>query len=288
MIDSPRYFCAFIMFRKFSLGFSPCPNDTFIFDALVHERFESPVKVKSLLLDVEQLNEKAQQQELDITKLSFSAYAFVSKQYQILQSGSALGRNCGPLLISKKKYDFSEINDLRIAIPGKYTTANLLLSIFALQALDKTELIFSEIEGAVLSGKFDAGLIIHENRFTYQQRGLIKIADMGELWEQNFHAPIPLGCIAVRRSLPETEKKIIEEAIYESVLYAHENPHASRSYIQQHAQEMSEEVQQQHIRLYVNDFTIALGEEGQDAIYKLFAEGKKAGLLPEITEPMFL
>ncbi len=276
------------MSYEYTLGFSPCPNDTFIFDALVHQRFPSPLRVTTQLLDVEQLNEKARKKELDITKISFNAYAFVSEHYQILQSGSALGRNCGPVLISKKKYGFSEINNLRIAIPGKYTTANLLLSIFAPDAINKIEMIFSAIEDAVLSGKSDAGLIIHENRFTYLQQGLLKIADMGELWEQNFHAPIPLGCIAVRRSLPEIEKKMIEEAIFESVSYAFENPHASRAYVQQHSQEISEEVQQQHIKLYVNDFSIDLGEEGQQAIRKLFAEGQKAGLLPLLNEPVFL
>lgn len=276
------------MSYEFTLGFSPCPNDTFIFDALVHKRFESPLKIKPHLLDVEELNEKAFNQELDITKLSFNAYAFVSKDYQVLQSGSALGRNCGPLLISKKKYDFNGINDLCIAIPGKYTTANLLLSIFSPQAKNKTEMIFSDIEDAVLSGSVDAGLIIHENRFTYHEKGLLRIADMGELWEQNFHAPIPLGCIAVRRNLAELEKKMIEEAIFESVGYAFENPEASRQYVQQHSQEMSEEVQQQHIKLYVNDFSIDLGEEGKEAIQKLFAEGKKSGLLPSLIEPIFL
>jgi 1,4-dihydroxy-6-naphthoate synthase len=276
------------MLHEYSLGFSPCPNDTFIFDALVHQRFQSPLKVIPHLYDVEQLNEKAHKHELDITKLSFNAYAFVSEHYQILQAGSALGRNCGPLLICKRKFDFNEINNLRIAIPGKYTTANLLLSIFAPQAKHKTEMIFSHIEDAVLSGDFDAGLIIHENRFTYQQKGLLKIADMGELWEENFHSAIPLGCIAVRRGLPEIEKKIIEEAIFESVSYAFENPHASRQYVQQHSQELSEEVQQQHIRLYVNDFSIDLGKEGQEAIRKLFTEGQKAGLLPPLTEPVFL
>ena len=273
---------------EFTLGFSPCPNDTFIFDALVHQRFKSPIKVIPYLHDVEALNEKARKQELDITKLSFNACAFVSEHYQILNSGSALGRNCGPLLISKSKIDFSEINNLKIAIPGKYTTANLLLSIFAPQAKNKTEMIFSAIEAAVLTGNFDAGLIIHENRFTYQQKGLLKIADMGELWEHHFHAPIPLGCVAVRRGLPEIKKKMIEEAIFESVNYAFENPHASRPFINLHSQEMSLEVQQQHIKLYVNDFSIDLNKEGQEAIRKLFTEGQKAGLLPHLTEPLFL
>ena len=271
-----------------SLGFSPCPNDTFIFDAWINQKIESDFFANVQLLDVESLNLSARENKIDITKLSFNAFGFISDNYQILSSGSALGRNCGPMLISKEKIDFNDLKNCRIAIPGKYTTANLLLTILAPDCVDKREMVFSEIEDAVLNDVCDVGLIIHENRFTYEAKGLKKVADLGELWEKETGQLIPLGCIAVKRSLPEKVKLQIADTIKRSVEYAFSNPDSSAEYVQQRAQEMSRDVQLQHIRLYVNKFSINLGEEGRTAIRILYNKGQEAGLLPQLTEPIFV
>lgn len=274
---------------QYSIGFSPCPNDTFIFDALIHERINVGTShFNPQLLDVEALNKAAASSLLDVTKLSYSAFAFVSEDYQILPSGSALGRGCGPLIVSKNKLQLSDLKNLRIAIPGKYTTANLLMSIFVKDEVEKLEMLFSDIEDAVLSGICDAGLIIHENRFTYAQKGLHKVADMGELWEQKTGLPIPLGCIAVKRSLPDFEKRSIGELIKSSIQHAFENTSDSEKYVMDHAAEMSKEVQRQHIELYVNKFSLDLAEEGRRAIRMLFQEGINSGLLPDLKEPIFV
>lgn len=275
--------------KNYSLAFSPCPNDTFIFDAMIHNRLKDfNDRWDVHLMDVEALNRNAADKVFDVTKLSFAAFAFVSKNYRILAAGSALGRGCGPLIISKNKLDFSDLKDAVIAIPGKYTTAHLLMSMFVKECKGKVEMVFSDIEEAVLSGKVDAGLIIHENRFTYAAKGLHKVADMGALWEEKTGNPIPLGCIAVRRDLPADEMKAIESQIKSSVQHAFAFPDDAKPYIKLHAQEMSEDVQQQHINLYVNDFSIDLGTEGRSAIEELFAEGQKAGILPELVQPVFV
>lgn len=271
-----------------SLGFSPCPNDTFIFDAFIHQKIKSEFSVNVQLLDVETLNLYARKKKLDITKLSFNAFGFVSADYQILSSGSALGRNCGPMLISKKPIEFIDLKNCRVAIPGKYTTANLLLTILAPDCRNKIEMVFSDIEDAVLNDTCDVGLIIHENRFTYQSKGLKKVADLGELWEKETRQPIPLGCIAVKRSLPEKMKLQIADDIKRSVEFAFLHPDSSADYVQQHAQEMSRDVQHQHIQLYVNKFSIDLGEEGKQAVRILYRKGQEAGLLPTLTEPIFV
>ncbi|MBK7965383.1 MAG: 1,4-dihydroxy-6-naphthoate synthase [Bacteroidetes bacterium] len=270
------------------LGFSPCPNDTFIFEALLHHRFSFQYDVEAQLFDVEKLNRLALTSEMEISKLSFAAYASVSDKYQILSSGAALGRNCGPLLISKNQVDLSKAGELKVAIPGKYTTANLLLSIFFPEVTNKTEVIFSGIEDEVLKGDFDLGLIIHESRFTYAKRGLKKVADLGEYWEARFNKPIPLGCIAIRRDLPQEVKESIQKGIADSVKWAFEHPQDSRDYIQQHAQELSSEVQQKHIDLYVNQFSIDLGTEGREAINLLLSYGHQVNLLPKCVEPIFI
>ena len=274
---------------KLTIGFSPCPNDTFIFDALVNKKIDTgDLEFEVIMEDVETLNRMALQEKLDITKISYGVLPRILPAYRVLDAGGALGEGVGPILVSSTPIDIQTVPDLSIALPGIHTTAHMLFNLAFPEAMKKVFMVFSDIEDVVLRGEVDLGVLIHENRFTYQQKGLLKIADMGELWEQNFQTPIPLGCIAVRRSLPKEQKKIIEASIYESVKYAFENPSASHEYIQQHSQEMSEEVQQQHIKLYVNDYSIALGEEGQKAIRKLFAEGQKAGLLPQLTEPVFI
>ena len=272
------------------IGFSPCPNDTFIFDALVNNKLEDSESLDVYMADVDELNRKALNADLDITKLSFGVLAEASNQYQVLDAGSALGFGCGPLLISKNPIspDASEINHLKIGIPGKTTTANLLLSMAFPEAKNKVVMLFSEIEEAVLSGKIDAGLIIHENRFTYHERGLNKIIDLGEYWEKRTGLPIPLGCIVVKRSLPENLKKAIGNSIRNSVEFAFANREGTMQYVSEHAQEMSQDVMKQHIALYVNEYSISLGEKGRAAIERLMLEGKNAGLIPEVCEPLFV
>ncbi|MFM7017043.1 MAG: 1,4-dihydroxy-6-naphthoate synthase [Bacteroidota bacterium] len=276
------------MKKSYQIGFSPCPNDTFIFDAMINNRLLDNETWLPQLLDVEALNKNAGEGCFEVSKMSFAAYAFVSDKYQILNAGSALGRGCGPLIISKSPLSLEELGYKTIAIPGARTTANLLMSIFVPECKAKEEMVFSDIEEAVLTGRCDAGLIIHENRFTYQQKGLLKVADLGELWELKTGLPIPLGCIAVKRDLPELEKQRIDELIHQSVNYAFKNPSESKEYIAAHAQEMNPEVQQQHIDLYVNDFSVTLGVDGKNAIQTLFEEGRKSGLLPEVIEPLFV
>lgn len=274
-----------------TLGFSTCPNDTFIFDAWVNNRLKN-LELNPIvhLGDVDELNNKAKNALLDITKLSFGAISSLSDKYQILDAGSALGFGCGPLLISKDKIDIHSASNknIKIAIPGEKTTANLLLSMAVPQLKNKVVMLFSEIEQAILDGVVDAGLIIHENRFTYESLGLKKIIDLGEHWEQTTGLPVPLGCIAVRRSLSQSSKLEIQSIIRESVEFAFKYPDKSSEYVAEHAQSMKPEVMKQHINLYVNDFSISLGQKGKEAINRLFEEGRKAGIIGELIQPIFL
>jgi len=276
---------------KLTLGFSPCPNDCFMFDAIVNGRidlegFEFDVR----LADVEALNKAAFAGEVDVTKLSYHAYAYCAGGYVLLDAGSALGRNCGPLLISKRAIPQEEVASgaLRIAIPGKYTTANFLLGLAFPGASNRTELLFSDIEGAVLDGRVDAGLIIHENRFTYAAKGLRKIVDLGEFWEAQTGAPIPLGGIVVRRSLPDGIKQAVNRVVRRSVEYAFAHRTASLPFVREHAQEMSEEVMYQHIDLYVNEYSVDLGSEGRRAVELLFDKARALGVIPSIEQSLFL
>ena len=276
---------------KLTLGFSPCPNDTFIFDALVNKRIDTEgLDFYVQLGDVETLNTKAFKAELDITKLSYHAFAYMTDNYQLLHSGSALGNNCGPILIAKSEIANSkyEIANMKIAIPGKYTTANFLLGIAFPDAKNKTEMVFSEIENAVLEGKVDAGLIIHENRFTYQSKGLKKLIDLGEFWESKTGLPIPLGGIAIRKSLPSEVKLKVEKLIRKSIEYAFANPEASKEYVRCHSQEMEPSVIQSHINLYVNNYSINLGVEGEKAVKEMYAIGKETGIIPEMPDAIFV
>ncbi len=274
-----------------TLAFSPCPNDCFIFDAIVNRRIDlEGLEFSVRLDDVEALNEAAFAGAVDITKLSFHAYAYCTDRYVLLDAGSALGSNCGPLLISKRAISDDEVaaGKLRIAIPGKYTTANFLLGLAFPQARDKTPILFSEIEPRVLDGTYDAGLIIHENRFTYESKGLKKIIDLGEFWEQETGAPIPLGGIVVRRSLPEQVQLAVNRVLRRSVEYACAHRAASLPYVREHAQEMSEEVMYRHIDLYVNGFSIELGADGRRAVELLFDRAGATGLIPAVKEELFL
>ena len=273
---------------KLTLGFSPCPNDTFMFDAMVHGKVDMKgVELEVIMDDVEALNQRAFRGELDITKLSYHAYAYVTDRYALLTSGSALGNNCGPLLIARAPG--LEIGvDTPIAIPGKFTTANLLLSLSFPQALNKLEMAFSEIENAVLQGDVDAGLIIHENRFTYQEHGLHKIVDLGEFWERSAGCPIPLGGIAVKRDLPRKVQRTVNEVLQASIEFAFENPESSFVYVSAHAQEMDHVVMRQHIELYVNKYSVDLGIEGKRAVQELFTKAKEVGMIDGLVHPEFV
>jgi 1,4-dihydroxy-6-naphthoate synthase len=276
---------------KLSLAFSPCPNDCFMFDAIVHDRIDREgLEFSVSFADIEALNEAAFAGAVDVTKLSFHAYAYCADRYVLLDAGSALGRNCGPLVISKRPLSIGEVasGTLRIAIPGQFTTANFLCALAFPRAQNKTPLVFSEIEPAVLEGRFDAGVIIHENRFTYEARGLWKVIDLGEFWEQETGAPIPLGGIVVRRSLPDEVKARVNRVMRRSVEYAFAHPQASLPFVRAHAQEMSEEVMYRHIDLYVNDYSVDLGATGRHAIELLFARAHAAGIVPAVGDSLFL
>jgi 1,4-dihydroxy-6-naphthoate synthase len=277
---------------KLTIGFSPCPNDTFIFDALIHHKIDTEgLDFEVFYDDVETLNQKAFRGELDITKLSYHAFAYAADKYILLDAGSALGFGVGPLLITKQA-DFSNlisnISNLKIGIPGKYTTANFLLSLAFPDATNKQEIIFSDIENAVLDGRIDIGLIIHENRFTYHDKGLHKIIDLGDFWEKRTGCAIPLGGIVANRNLPLDVQKKINRILQRSVEFAFANPKSGLEYIRSHAQEMSEEVMYKHIELYVNQFSVDLGAEGKKAVKLLFDTALEKGIIPEISKNLFL
>ncbi len=274
-----------------TLGFSPCPNDCFMFDAMVHQRIDCEgLDFSVRLADIEALNAGAFAGEADVTKLSFHAYAYCADDYVLLDAGSALGRNCGPLLISKRPISPEEVaaGSLRIAIPGKFTTANFLLSLAFPLATDKTECLFSEIEDALLDGRFDAGLIIHENRFTYTDKGLQKIVDLGEFWEAETGAAIPLGGIVVNRRLSADVRQRVNRVMRRSVEYAFANRTASLPFVRANAQAMSDDVMYKHIDLYVNDYSVDLGPEGRRAVEVLFERAKSSGVSPPMREDLFL
>jgi len=276
---------------KLTLGFSPCPNDCFMFDAMVHRRIDlEGLEFDVRMADIEALNAATFAGQIDVTKLSFHAYAYCIGDYVLLDAGSALGRNCGPLLISKRDISQDEVarGDLKIAIPGKYTTANFLLSLAFPRATGTSQLLFSEIQRAVLDGTVDAGLIIHENRFTYAAKGLKKIIDLGEYWESETGAAIPLGGIVINRALPEDVQRKVNRIMRRSVEYAFANRTASLPFVRANAQEMSEDVMYQHIDLYVNDFSVDLGREGRRAVEVLFERAKTAGVIPQTTADLFL
>jgi 1,4-dihydroxy-6-naphthoate synthase len=280
---------------KLTLGFSPCPNDTFIFDALIHHKIDTEgLEFEVFYDDVETLNQKAFRGELDVTKLSYHAFAYVADKYVLLDSGSALGFGVGPMLICKSDPEklLSQLEtgnpNLKIGIPGKYTTANFLLGNAFPKAINKVELVFSDIENAVLEGRVDVGLIIHENRFTYQDRGLKKIIDLGDHWEKQTGCAIPLGGIVASRNLPADVQHKLNRVLRKSVEFAFANPKSGLEFIRSHAQEMSEEVMYKHIDLYVNKYSVELGEEGRKAIKLLFDTAQEKHIIPQINQEIFL
>ncbi len=266
-----------------TLGYSPCPNDTYIFYALTHGRLalKGIELAPPLLEDVEMLNLMALEKKLDVTKLSFHALGHVLDEYCVLSSGAALGRGCGPLLVAKSGIDPSSLKGAEIAIPGRLTTANLLFRMYCPNAKKIRELRFDTIMDAVIRGDVDAGVIIHESRFTYAEKGLVCLQDLGKWWEESSGYPIPLGCIAARRSLGKECIKQIDRAIRQSIDWADQHLEECLPYIQHHAQEMNREVMQNHIGLYVNDFTRELGIEGIAAVEKFLQLGREAEILPD-------
>ena len=251
-----------------TLGFSPCPNDTFIFDALVNKKIDTEgITLQPVLEDVQTLNEWAIQGRLDVTKISYGVLPLLLDNYIVLNAGGALGKGVGPLLITKQAgADNNAVNDMTIAIPGENTTAHMLFSLAYPQATKKKFMLFSAIEDAVLNGEVDAGVIIHENRFTYQQRGLHKLVDLGEYWEQQTGNPIPLGGIVMKKSFDNALQQKIDALIKRSLEYAFKNYPLITDYVKQHSQEMSETVMRQHIDLYVNNYSLQLGPDGKAAV----------------------
>lgn len=274
---------------QLTLGFSPCPNDTFIFDALLHGKIDTEgLTFVPVIEDVEALNQMAFRQQLHITKLSYHAFAHLLPHYALLNAGSALGEKVGPLLIAKHPMEEEAINAAAIAIPGKYTTANFLLSLAFPNARNRKEMLFSDIENAVLHGQSDIGLIIHENRFTYQDKGLIKLMDLGDYWESTSGLPIPLGGIVVRRDLEKETQQKVDRVLARSVAHALKHPESSKDFVRQYAQEMEEKVMYKHIRLYVNHYTKDLGQKGRAAVQHLFKVATEKGVMPAPEAPVFV
>ncbi|MCC6929392.1 MAG: 1,4-dihydroxy-6-naphthoate synthase [Gemmatimonadaceae bacterium] len=261
---------------ELTFGFSPCPNDTFAFHALAHGVVEAPFRIRPVLLDIEELNRRAHEGAFDLTKLSVGAFAAVGERYRLLRSGGALGKGVGPLVVTRTPQTLGQAVRGRVAIPGKETTAYRLLRLAAPSLADVTEVRYDRILRAVASGEFDAGLIIHESRFTYHEHGLHKAMDLGDWWEHETGLPVPLAGICIRASLAPTFADAAERAIRESVQYAFDHPEASRDYVRAHAQELSAEVCAQHIALYVNDFSLDVGDDGRRAIQRLVGAAPEA------------
>jgi 1,4-dihydroxy-6-naphthoate synthase len=267
--------------KDLTLGYSPCPNDTYIFYALVHNLVALPgiSLAPPVLEDVETLNLWALEERLDVTKLSFHALGHVLDRYVMLDAGAALGRGCGPLLVTRKDHAFDPRRDL-VAVPGRYTTAAMLLRLYEPGCANIRVMRFDRIMPALAAGGIDAGVIIHESRFTYRDFGLRCIRDLGEWWEKETGFPIPLGCIAARRKIEARTAAAVDEAIKKSVEWARKNEARCMDYIRKYAQEMSDEVLRNHISLYVNDFSLNMGKEGRAAVTELLDRGRRAGIFP--------
>lgn len=260
---------------KLSLGISSCPNDTFMFADFV-EQYAHEIDLR--IEDIETLNTLALHEESDVTKLSYHVWLKLRDKYSLLSSGAAMGENCGPILISKTRAYPDEVQDMTIAIPGKMTTASLLLDIFYPQVKAKDVYVFSEIEEAVLDGEVDAGLIIHESRFTYQDKGLKKIVDLGELWESRYNLPTPLGGIAIHKRVPEAKKQEIDKALHQSIKRAFARPESAMPFVRKHALEMKDAVIKKHIQLYVNKYSLGEDDAVRQSVERLLEEAKKKGI----------
>jgi 1,4-dihydroxy-6-naphthoate synthase len=269
------------MTRTLTIGYSPCPNDTFIFYALVHNKVRVPgIEFREQLADVETLNRIALESDLDITKISFHAFGHLREQYALLRSGSALGRGCGPLIVAKQGTVIEELKKGTIAVPGKLTTASLLLRLYDPSITNIVIMPFDRIMDAVSKGDVTAGLIIHESRFTYPLYKLENLLDLGEWWEKHSGLPIPLGGILGKRALGRDVLLSVEAGIRESLNYANAHPDEVLEYCRKHSQEMDKTVMKNHIDLYVNDFSLDLGQEGLAAVRRLFDEAEASGIFP--------
>lgn len=258
---------------KIRLGLSPCPNDTFIFHALLAGKVSAGIEIEPVMADVEKLNGMALRGELEATKLSLGVVPHILDKYRLLASGAALGWGCGPLLVARNKVGVNDLKNAGIAIPGKMTTANLLLDLHGGFQGPRIEMLFSDVMDAVAGGKADAGLIIHEGRFTYAQKNLCEIIDLGQWWEEKFHLPLPLGAIAARADLDRGLALDIQKAIAASLAHAWKNPGDSKDFVRENAKEMSEEVTSAHIKTFVTSFSQDLGAEGKAAIQALLEKG---------------
>ncbi|MBK8847684.1 MAG: 1,4-dihydroxy-6-naphthoate synthase [Bacteroidetes bacterium] len=278
------------MADKMKFGFSPCPNDTFMLGALFTGKIATDEFLcEPHILDIEELNSQALEGNFDICKISFHSFPLVSNNYQVLQCGAALGESNGPILVCKPgNEEKAQDATARLAIPGMHTTANLLVSLFYPDLVDKTAILFSTIEDAVLNGDYDLGVIIHENRFTYEAKGLVKVADLGEAWKEQNFTLLPLGGIVVKRRMQMEAKKKIEELIRSSIVYAFQHPDEILPFVRQHAQSLSDDVIMQHIRMFVNHYSVNLGIEGISAVRALFRRSKQVNVYNFLTEPVFV
>ena len=273
---------------KLTLGFSPCPNDTYIFDALIHRKVDTEgLEFDYFMADVEQLNGEAFSEKPDVTKLSFHTFMHLAGTYLLLDSGAALGFGAGPLVVSKNLNHFEELAGKTVGIPGIYTTANLLFSLAMKESVHKKEMLFSDIENAILSGEIDAGVIIHESRFTYQSKGLHKLMDLGEYWERLTGSPVPLGGIAAHKRLGNDVIAKVERSIRRSVEFANAHKGELNEFIRCNAQEMDDAVMQKHIDLYVNEFSVSLGLQGKQAVNQMFEYALSAGVITKIPDCIF-
>ncbi|MCD6367090.1 MAG: 1,4-dihydroxy-6-naphthoate synthase [Bacteroidales bacterium] len=274
---------------KIRFGFSTCPNDTFIFDALYNHKIDwQGLDFEFVLADVEELNGLALTGNIEVTKISYHSYGLVANNYILSNYGSALGKNNGPLLIAPQPFPLSELGEKIVAIPGKHTTANLLLSIGFPQVTKKKSLLFSDIEQAVLDGDVDAGLIIHESRFTYAAKGLQKIVDLGQWWETQWEMPLPLGGICISRRFGDTTIKTINNLIGESVDYAFRKPAETMDFVRRYAQEMNPEVMKKHIDLYVNEYTRNIGDTGKKSVEFLFRKAAEMNIFEPVNKSLFV
>lgn len=278
--------------KTLTLGYSPCPNDTFIFYAMIHGKIDTDgLEFKETLLDVETLNQKALKGELDLTKISYHAFGHMREKYALLRSGGALGRGCGPIVVAKDGHTMEELRDKKIAIPGKLTTASLLLQLYDQVFVNSSNLIimpFHKIMDAVANGDVDAGVLIHESRFTFVSFGLKRVIDLGQWWGTETGLPIPLGGILAKRELGREIILKVENLLRQSVEYSYNNRFESMGYIKEHSQELSDGVIKDHINLYVNDFTIDIGKEGEKAVLELISRAEDAGIIPRSNQAVFI